>query len=301
MTGKHAYLLIVDKNPKQIRILLESIDNIRNDIFIHIDAKSSVLPSDIKYDDLKSKIFVFKEIKVYWSDISLTEVELFLLQKAKQKGSYCYYHLLSGSDMPLKPQSEILDFFDKNQGKEFVEYQVPGKYLKKPYYSRVKFYHLFTKHYRHTGKFRLVKDYFFVAIEYTALFFQMLVGVNRIKNFEFAKGSQWFDITDELAEYVLSKSDWIRKQFNMTRASDESFLPILVQNSNFKDRLYNQKLNNDMHGNMRFIDWTRGEPYVFRISDLSELLNSDLLFARKFDEKVDFVIIEKIREYVCTE
>ena len=300
MKSKHAYLIITDKHPSQLYTLLKLLDNERNDIFIHIDAKSKMTAADIDTNCLVSNVYIFKEIKVYWSDISLTEVELFLLRKAKETDTYCYYHLLSGSDLPLKPQKEILDFFDRNQGKEFVEYQIPGKFLSKPYYSRVKYYHLFSRHYRHSGRFKLMRDYFFVGIEYTAMFFQMLIGINRIKGLEFARGSQWFDITDELAEYVLSKSDWIIKQFRMTRASDESFLPLLVHNSKFRDRLYIKTFDGDMHANMRFIDWTRGEPYTFRNSDYNELISSDLLFARKFNEDTDREIIERIEEYVLS-
>lgn len=298
MTNKHAYLIIADKHLNQLQILLQLLDNERNDIFIHIDAKSSMVAKDIDTSKLISTVYIFQEIKVYWSDISLTQVELFLLNKAKAYGTYNYYHLLSGSDLPLKPQKEILDFFDRNQGKEFVEYQIPGKFLSKPYYNRVKYYHLFTKHYRHSGRFKLAKDYFFIGIEYTAMFFQMLIGVNRIKGLEFARGSQWFDITDELAELILSKSEWILKQFNMTRASDESFLPLLVHNSKFKDRLYLKTFDGDMHANMRFIDWNRGDPYTFKTENFNELISSDLLFARKFNENVDSKIIELIKNHI---
>ena len=53
---------------------------------------------------------------------------------------------------------------------------------------------------------------------------------------------------------------------------------------------------------MRYIRWDkkgelRGSPYTFKISDYNELIESDKLFARKFDENVDFEIIEKIYEY----
>ena len=297
-TEKHAYLIIADKNPKQLNTLLELLDNKRNDIFIHIDAKSSMQPKEICVQNLISNTYIYKEIKVYWSDISLTEVELLLLAKAKEKNNYAYYHLLSGSDLPLKNQTEILAFFDKYQGKEFVEYQVPGKFLSKPFYSRVKYYHLFTKHYRHSGKFRILKDYFFVAIEYSAMFFQIIFGINRIKGLSFARGSQWFDITDDLATYILSKKRWILKQFKMTRASDESFLPILVHNSKFKEKLFCKDFDGNMHANMRFIDWQRGDPYLFKSENFKELTSSDLLFARKFDEQIDNVIIRKLKDYI---
>ena len=149
INNKHAYLIIVDKHPNQLRVLLELLDYERNDIFIHIDAKSKMVSSDINTCGLISKVRIYKEINVYWSDISLTEVELFLLKKAREFNHYEYYHLISGSDLPIKSQEEILEFYDSNKGKEFVEYQIPGRFLSKEYYSRVKYYHLFTKHYRH--------------------------------------------------------------------------------------------------------------------------------------------------------
>lgn len=301
MINKHAYLIIADKNPKQLNTLLQLLDNERVDIFIHIDKKSAMQTADIKSADLKAKVYIYKEIKVYWSDISLTEVELFLLKKARSTGRYCYYHLLSGSDLPIKPQDEILSFFDRNQGKEFIEYQVPGKFLSKPYYSRVRYYHLFSKHYRHSGKFHLLRDYFFIAIEYIAMFFQMLIGINRIRGLEYARGSQWFDVTNDLAEFILKNEFWILKQFKMTRASDESFLPLLVHNSEYKHRLYRKSFDGDMHANMRFIDWNRGNPYLFKKNDFNELISSDLLFARKFDEHIDWDIIYLIKCHILTE
>lgn len=45
---------------------------------------------------------------------------------------------------------------------------------------------------------------------------------------------------------------------------------------------------------LRYIDWTRGNPYVWKIEDYNRLINSDYLFARKFDEKISKNIIDKI-------
>lgn len=45
---------------------------------------------------------------------------------------------------------------------------------------------------------------------------------------------------------------------------------------------------------MRLIDWDRGRPYTFRKEDYDEIMASDCFFARKFDEKVDFDIVELI-------
>ena len=47
---------------------------------------------------------------------------------------------------------------------------------------------------------------------------------------------------------------------------------------------------------MRFIDWNKGNPYIVRSIDFEQLMSSDRMFARKFDEKVDFDIVERIFE-----
>lgn len=55
-------------------------------------------------------------------------------------------------------------------------------------------------------------------------------------------------------------------------------------------------MDNDSHAIMRLIDWNRGAPYTFRMSDFDEIKNSDMLFCRKFDANVDDIIIHQIQE-----
>lgn len=297
--NRHAYLILSHNQIGLLTKLIDLLDHPRNDIYIHIDKNSDLTFSDIPKRKCEGLLEVYKEIRVYWSDVSLTEAELFLLKKAVNNGPYQYYHLLSGSDLPIKSQKYILSFYDENNGKEFVEYQIPGRFLSKPYYERIKYYHVFSKHYRSGNK---IKDYFFVGLEYFCIFFQWLFRVNRIpRKMEFARGSQWFDITDKLVHYVLDNEEWILRQFKGTRASDESFLPLLVNNSKFRDRLYRQTFDGDMHGNMRYIDWTRGDPHVIEDSDVDMLLDSDLLFARKFDEKREPNAIDRVYNHLLRE
>lgn len=120
--------------------------------------------------------------------------------------------------------------------------------------------------------------------------------MHRNRDIKFQKGTQWFSITDNLARYVVSKETWIRKVFKNTLCCDEVFLQTLVENSDFKNKLYHKKYDNDPRAIMRLIDWQRGKPYIFRECDFQELMNSEMLFARKFDEKVDSEIVIKIRE-----
>ena len=47
---------------------------------------------------------------------------------------------------------------------------------------------------------------------------------------------------------------------------------------------------------MRLIDWKRGNPYVFGIEDLEELMECDYMFARKFDYIKKPEIVNRLEE-----
>ena len=53
-----------------------------------------------------------------------------------------------------------------------------------------------------------------------------------------------------------------------------------------------------MKGNLRLIDWTRGKsirhPWVFLAGDWDLLMSAPYFWARKFDERVDEQIIDRI-------
>ena len=66
-------------------------------------------------------------------------------------------------------------------------------------------------------------------------------------------------------------------------------------------KLFKEQSDGEYDSNVRLIDWDRGNgrnPYTWRISDYEEIMRSDRLFARKFDEQIDNDIIERIAESV---
>jgi hypothetical protein len=114
---------------------------------------------------------------------------------------------------------------------------------------------------------------------------------------EIKHGSTWFSITRDLAQYVVQNEEKIRKGFRFTLSADECFLQTLVYHSPFLARV--NQFEQKYVGNARFIDWTRragNSPYTFRLDDFEDLMSrgEGLCFARKFDEILDFPVVEKI-------
>ncbi len=302
-TGKHAYLIMAHNNFEELGMLIDVLDNDRTDIFVHIDKRAGLSDfSSLEKHAKKSSIEIFSTRAVYWGDYSQTQVEIDLLEKAHNHDRYEYYHLISNADFPTAPQEKILAFFDQNKGKEFISFRFPMNlwpFNKKIYNTEHKYYHVLTKYLRTGHK---VRDKIVYAIEYICVFFQFLCRVDRVKGeFVSAKGSQWWSITNDFAEYVLSKKNWLDKHFKMARSGDEAWPAILVYNSKFKDNLFDKKYDCSNYANQRYIDWERGFPYTFKIDDYKEIMESGFPFVRKVDMRCDGGLVEKLYSNILNE
>ena len=93
------------------RTLLRMIDDPRNDIFVHMNVKNK------EYDEAEIEKYVHysrlrhvERTSVNWGGYSLINAELLLLKASTSEENYQRYHLLSGADLPIKTQDEIINF-----------------------------------------------------------------------------------------------------------------------------------------------------------------------------------------------
>lgn len=73
------------------------------------------------------------------------------------------------------------------------------------------------------------------------------------------------------------------------------FVQTMLVNSPFAANLYMPNCNNDQMACARLIDWERGNPYVFRMADYDEIMQSPAMFARKFSMQTDPEIVKAIQ------
>ncbi len=290
--GRHAYLIMAHNNFDYLKKLIKSLDDTRNDIFIHIDKKANFTDFDLLKKAMKfSSVYYIKQRNVKWAAFSGIICEMDLLKEATDRGVYDYYHLLSGSDLVIKTQNEIHQFFDHNKGIEFVafdERQIASQYL-----DRIKYYYFFQDVYGRNRKNILLVGLY--VIDKALLSIQKLLKINRLKevNIEFQKGTNWFSITHDFAKYVLQQEKWIYKTFQYSLSGDEIFLQTILINSSFRENLRLPK-HLEENINMRLIDWSRGKPYTWRKEDYDILTSSNMFYARKIDPSVDDDIITLI-------
>jgi hypothetical protein len=283
---KHAYLITAYDNRYQLEQLLSLLDDERNDIYLQVDSKGSLHVDNLSLN--KSSLFILPPFPIYWAGYSFTQAELNLLKAAHER-RYHYYHLLSGSDLPLVSQDTIHNFLE-NSDLEYVDF-APEDYLHAHW--KAAYYHFFveSKLYRECVAIRI--------LSHLLLKLQILFGIDKSKlsNETFHSGSSWFSITHSFTEYVLTHQTWIEKTFLYGLACDEVFMQTLLMKSPFKS-----KINNGHDGttqNLRYIDWKRrnkNSPYTFKISDYEELKEASKhsLFARKFNRAIDQGLVDSI-------
>ena len=289
----HAFMIIAHRQFDLLAKLITALDDERNDIFVHIDAKVR----DFDFEKFKvlpkrSRIYFTPRIGVTWGDFSQVKCELILLaevDKMQKSGrAYDYVHLISGADLPIKSNNQIHAFFKENNGLQFVHF-TDDKATKESE-NRIRYYHLFRRR----------RNLFTKILAQIALRVQMLCGVNRLKNknIKVQKGCNWFSITGAFAAYIAQASKPLEKTFRFSYCGDEVFVQTALVNSPFADDIYMKNCGNNHLACARLIDWQRGNPYVFKMQDFDLIKNSPAMFARKFDMDVDSEIIDKVLQSI---
>lgn len=270
--NKNCILILAHKNHNQIMRLINHLKT-DFDLYVHIDKRNKL---NIKSFD---NVNVYKEFKTYHGGVSLVIATLFLIEEA-YKNNYDRYIFISGQDVPLKTNKEIINFFDANKNKEYISYESinNSEAMYKEMSFRLNSYN-FGKLYRlifHRNIRELLSNF-------------PLIKRTTPKNIYY--GSQWWNLTNNAIKYILDytkQNPNFLKRFNYTWGSDEFYFQSILLNSEFKDNCIND--------NLRYLIWGVGTPINFTIKDYDDIKNNinNNLFARKFDENFDNDIINKL-------
>jgi hypothetical protein len=274
---KIAIMMLVHKNGDQINRLIKHLSK-DFDIYVHIDKRTSIKIAN------EENIFVYKRFKTYWGSFNQIMATLYLLREAYEKG-YDRYVLISGEDLPIKSNKEIIRFFENNQNEYITIDKLPtGKYLKAGFNRVTRYW----RNRRGTDKKGLIFRIIGKIERMTFSFISMLS--SRPIDYEFYGGANWFNITNScvksIFEYIRDDNKYIQR-FRWTRCGDEIFYQTIIR------KIDHLKIIDNC---LRYIDRRNGgaHPKTLRKEDYEAIINSDNLFARKFEANVDASIIEAV-------
>lgn len=275
----HAFLVIAHKQPKLFGRILQLLSAPNHHFFIHIDAKVEIFE---EYTDSVKGInnvhFLKERFCVYWAGFNMVRAEIALLKAAKAYPcEFSHYHLISGSDYPLRSNEQFDEFFENNENSYMCyNYEEDMEKWKPIYEDKANRYYNWDNH----G----IIGRAIIKIGNSRLG-PYLLPLKPIDNF--AGGWQWFSWSDKVVEYVLSfikDNPAYVKRFKYTGSPDEHF---------FTTMLYTHldELNIKKHFPLRYISWEpyreieqKHRPYDLLKEDYDRVVYSAAFFCRKVDE-----------------
>lgn len=279
---KHAYLIIAHNEFEVLKRLISALDHEANDIYVHIDAKVKAFP---QLYCTKSRLYMLtKRVDVRWGDVSQLHSEYALWEEAYAHGSYAYYHLVSGTHLPLKSQQEIRGYFDSVKGSSVLSPMYTNEY---EIDLKIRQYNLFTHTFNSTNNVVKAFSQFFWRVSRRM---QKILGIKRYKRQTFCKASNWVSLTQEAVEYMLSKKNDILKKYRYTWCGDEFFVPSELSQSYLRDKIV-------YVDNILRTDFAGSTPRVYAAADYDMLVSSDCLFARKFSDR-ELEVVDRLMEHI---
>jgi len=267
---KIAYFILVHRFPKQFKRLFKAIYDPENYYLIHVDLKAEKHVMQDIQEFLKnySNTFIMKSENVVWGGYSMVQSELSGMKYLLSKNiKWDFFINLSGQDFPLKSQRFIRDFLKKNRNKNFIE--VANQAIERP------------------DTMNRLENYFQETSNgFTGKTYKRAL----MKDVTFYIGGQWMILSRSCCEFICSSSE-VRKFedfYRNTLIADESFFQTVLMNTSF-----NEKIVND---DKRAIIWVpdgdiKLRPKTLLETDLGFLLEGKNLFARKFDEEIDALVL----------
>ena len=279
---KIGILIAAHSNQEQ---LIRLVNVLKKDfeIFIHIDKKSSIPVNLFKRED---NIHTIKSHEVYWGSFNQVRATLSLLELAYQQGCD-YYIFISGIDVPIKTNQEIIDEIRDNPQAIYMDYAaLPRKdWNHRGGLDRIQ---LFYENLKNRDKFTPYNLSWIIFRR-----FQKYLNLRRkLLEINYYGGINWINFSKEIVEYIL---EYIKnnpryiKKFEYSLCGDEIFFQTLIMNSKYYDKVHNNS--------KRYIEYDSGgpeNPRILRTKDFDKIMTSDAWFARKFNDNIDKNIIDKI-------
>ena len=274
MSLRLAHLILAHAYPEQLERLAKRLQHPNADIFIHLDQKSDIRAFS-KVAALPNVFFIEDRSLIDWGTYSMVRATLNSMETIlKTKVAYSHINLLSPQDYPLKNAEEINQFFMDNAHTSFLDSKKIGKEWMEGVH-RVENYNF--------GDYKFKGHYY---LQYAINFLH--IKKSKPKQLTLLGRSQWFTITPECAHYVIYKiknDSKLRNYFRMSFAPDEFIFQTILGNSNLAHTLVDDNLRHIV-----FEDKAH-HPTVLTMEDALLLINSNKLYARKFDPKIDELIM----------
>ncbi|MBD3384446.1 hypothetical protein GF407_05905 [candidate division KSB1 bacterium] len=269
-----AYFILAYKNIPQVVQLLKAIYHSNHVYLIHIDKKSKAsLEILTDYARNLQNVILMPRQNSWWGGISFVKLHLKAMHYLYAHYHWDYLINLSGQDLPLLSQIEIMDALSRFNAANYIEAR-PIKELWPDYRHRFDHYYLELPFFNYVKKVPVLNRRVKLPAYTTRLY----------------AGSGYFILDRECCRYIftLENLQEYLDFYRYTFIPEESVFQTILMNSKWRHTI--------IQDNKREINWKEGPEYprIFRLEDLDKLTASTAFFARKFDSRIDSRIINRL-------
>ncbi|WP_416409487.1 beta-1,6-N-acetylglucosaminyltransferase [Agrobacterium rosae] len=272
------YLILVHRFPEQFKRLFKAIYDPANSYVVHVDKNSGfALDAEIR-DFLRpyTNAEVMEGRAALWGGYSLVDAELRGMEHLlAMDRNWSHFINLSGQDFPLKTQGQIKAYLRKKPNCEYIKAQDQQKCRPDTM--------------RRIGEFVIEKG---DRIEQTSTMRAFLADVTPYI------GNQWMITSRKFCSFVCNDARVERYKdfYRNTFIADEGFFQTVMMNTS----VHGEVINDDL----RMIDWVpdgdiKLRPRTYLRQDAAALKESPNLFARKFDQSVDYDILTILERHLA--
>lgn len=289
---KHAILITAYKNFKH---LLDIIDYFDDDfeVFIHIDRCVKLEPEEYQLLQQRPNVkFISQKYKIYWGSVNHLRSIVLLCREALKNKDIGYIHTISGCDYPIKNIHYFKSLFQNGVHREYIcFFKLPspvwyGGLCRYEYYYLNDWVNIKTKRGNYiSGK----------CVEW-----QRKLKLKRVIPSRFLPlygGNIWWSLSRDCVEFAVANEPLqkgLLKRLRLTYISEEVYFQTLIMKSPWSHFA--------VDNNLRYIDWNfrnQNNPANLDLSDFEKILESDGLFARKFEFPVSASLLDKLKETHC--
>ena len=266
----HAWLIIAHNEFGILQRLVSALDAPECDIYIHVDRKVRELP---RIHTGRGKLTVLNNrIDVRWGSVSQILCEMAFMKAATRDGYHDYYHIVSGTTLPLKPLESIESYFESKAGCSIVSGLCKSSRTQE--LLKVRRYNLFLRNYSSLGLKGKASQFLWKS----AIALQRHLGIEANRDKTFHKASNWLSLSQEAVDYILSREKIILKTYRYSFCGDEYFIPSELMASPLKDKVVNSE-------KYLLHNISRSNASTYSLEEYEGLCETGYLFARKFTER----------------
>lgn len=280
-------------------------ENPNMDMYIHVDLKSDIQPFIEALDGQRQVYFVKDRRTVYWGGFGAIEATIALLKGAVASDrKYDRFVILQNLDYPLKGNSQILHFFEKNSNKEFIRACKIAKSKDWHFQEKYKLFHDFDDPFYLTDKRGWKRIFHNVKKVLKSVKTIGFDGVIHEKDGDYPiyYGAAQWAVTRECAEYFIQFYEthpYYNQKMRHIKFPDEEYFHTIVHNSRFKYQchVYDEPEKRWLVNwrNLHYYEYP-GEIVVFTKEDYPKLRRRKELFVRKVRSGISDELLDLLDE-----